>query len=272
MGFGLGRRGAVSESGVQNESFKLGLLLEVEGGGGVAEAVERIREAEQQGWDGVCLRGGPQAGAAALQAAAAAATVTERLRLGVEVSPGATLHPLRLAEDLSMIDIISAGRLEWMVAGSAGISRADQEEATQVVQKAWAGEAFSHSGLRWSFPTLRCWPSPEQQPAPPIWSAWRMASSETVADPIGRWFSLEEAAGPSGRGARIAVCGRWVNARTAGGVLRFGPSAVPYRDWANLEPRALFSRLQWLYVDPIADDSVGSSEPIRRDARASILG
>jgi len=262
----------VSESSVQNESFKLGLLLEVEGGVGVAEAVERIREAEQQGWDGVCLRGGPQAGAAALQAAAAAATVTERLRLGVEISPGATLHPLRLAEDLSMIDIISAGRLEWMLGDSTSISRADQDEVTQIVLGAWAGKAFAHSGPRWFFPELRCWPPPEQQPAPPIWSAMRRGLSEKLSEPTGCWFRLDEALGPNGQMDLIAVCGRWVPTGDGGGVLRFGSSAVSYGDWVVSEFGASRPGLEWLYVDLISDHSVGSSEAIRRSARELLLG
>ena len=258
--------------GVQTEPLKLGLLLFVEGEGGVGQAVKTIREAEKQGWDGICLRGGPRAGAAALQAAAAAATVTERLRLGVEVLPGPTLHPLRLAEDLSMIDIISAGRLEWMLGDSASLNQSDQEEATEIVLKAWAGGPFSHSGRRWSFPSLRCLPTPDQRPSPPIWSAWEGASSEKEGR-IGRWFSLDEAFGPAEKeGDLVAVCGRWVPAGVAGGVLRFGPSEGQYADWAALRSGESTPGPKCLYVDLFAGHSVAPSEAIRRGARELFLG
>ncbi|MCH2187490.1 LLM class flavin-dependent oxidoreductase [Myxococcota bacterium] len=258
----------MSERGVQDKSVKLGLLVDPGGEGGLGQAVQRIREAEQQGWDGVCLLGGPRSVAVALQAAAAAAAVTHRVRLGVEVSPGAALHPLRLAEDLSMIDIISAGRLEWMLGDSASLSRPDQEEATRIVREAWTGQAFSHAGPRWSFPTLRCLPTPEQRPCPSIWSSSVGASGERDPGQVGRWFPLDQISGPDQRNHSFAVCGRWVRADDGEGDLRFGPSEVPYADWAAFESGKSLPRPEWLYVEP---EGIGPSEPIRLRVRELFL-
>ncbi|MDG2049893.1 MAG: LLM class flavin-dependent oxidoreductase [Myxococcota bacterium] len=258
----------MSASGVQNEGFKLGLLLTVKGEGGALDAVEMAREAESQGWDGVCFRGGPGAGEAGLLAAAAAATVTERLRLGVEILPGPTLHPLRLAEDLSMVDIASAGRLEWMPGESPILSKSERDEAIEIVLEAWAGKAFSHSGTRWSFPKLTCVPTPEQRPSPPVWCSLGSALLMRGSGRTGCWLSLDQVPEPGEKSEALAVCGRWVETDSGGAELRFGPSRVPYADWA----RSSLPAPRWLYIEQAAGRPMGPGGPIRQRARTSIVG
>jgi alkanesulfonate monooxygenase SsuD/methylene tetrahydromethanopterin reductase-like flavin-dependent oxidoreductase (luciferase family) len=91
------------------------------------------------------------------------------------------LHePLRLAEELAMLDCMSGGRL---ISGFArGIpreyqvhnvplsqSRARFEEAFEIITRAWTKEIFSYEGNFWSYKDVAMWPRPVQQPHPPIW-------------------------------------------------------------------------------------------------------
>jgi alkanesulfonate monooxygenase SsuD/methylene tetrahydromethanopterin reductase-like flavin-dependent oxidoreductase (luciferase family) len=88
--------------------------------------------------------------------------------------------PLRLAEELAMLDCLSGGRL---ISGFArGIprehkaynvplaeSRARFEEAWEIIKRAWTEEVFSYTGRFWSYKDVAIWPRPVQQPHPPIW-------------------------------------------------------------------------------------------------------
>ena len=91
------------------------------------------------------------------------------------------LHqPLRLAEELAMLDCMSNGRL---ISGFArGIPREYQvhnvllaqsrsrfEEAFAIIRRAWTEEIFSYEGEFWSYKDVAIWPRPLQQPHPPIW-------------------------------------------------------------------------------------------------------
>jgi alkanesulfonate monooxygenase SsuD/methylene tetrahydromethanopterin reductase-like flavin-dependent oxidoreductase (luciferase family) len=91
------------------------------------------------------------------------------------------LHePLRLAEELAMIDCMSNGRLisgfargiprEYQVHNvSLADSRARFEEAYDIITRAWTEEVFSYEGKFWSYKDVAMWPRPVQQPHPPIW-------------------------------------------------------------------------------------------------------
>lgn len=91
------------------------------------------------------------------------------------------LHdPLRLAEELAMVDCLSNGRL---ISGFArGIpreyrvynvplteSRARFEEAWEIIRRAWTEEVFDFEGRFWSYRDVAIWPRPVQQPHPPVW-------------------------------------------------------------------------------------------------------
>lgn len=89
-------------------------------------------------------------------------------------------NPLRLAEELSMLDCLSNGRI---ISGFArGIprehnvfgvpmaeSRARFEEAAEIIRRAWTEEVLNFEGRFWSFHDVATWPRPLQQPHPPIW-------------------------------------------------------------------------------------------------------
>jgi alkanesulfonate monooxygenase SsuD/methylene tetrahydromethanopterin reductase-like flavin-dependent oxidoreductase (luciferase family) len=112
--------------------------------------------------------------------AAAAAQRTRRMKLLIYGNLLPLHDPLRLAEELAMLDCLSNGRL---VCGFArGIpreynvykvplpeSRARFEEAWEIIRRAWSEEVFSYDGRFWSYEHVAIWPRPVQQPHPPVW-------------------------------------------------------------------------------------------------------
>lgn len=112
--------------------------------------------------------------------AAAATQRTKRLRLHIYGNLLPLHEPLRLAEELAMLDCMSNGRV---VAGFArGIpreynvyqvsqteSRARFEEAWEIIRRAWTEEVFSYQGRFWSYKDVAIWPRPVQQPHPAVW-------------------------------------------------------------------------------------------------------
>jgi alkanesulfonate monooxygenase SsuD/methylene tetrahydromethanopterin reductase-like flavin-dependent oxidoreductase (luciferase family) len=112
--------------------------------------------------------------------AAAAAQRTKRLKLLIYGNLLPLHDPLRLAEELAMLDCMSGGRI---VSGFArGIpreynvyevrlseSRARFEEAWEIISRAWTEEVFSYEGKFWSYENVAIWPRPVQQPRPPVW-------------------------------------------------------------------------------------------------------
>jgi len=112
--------------------------------------------------------------------AASAAQRTKRLKLLIYGNLLPLHDPLRLAEELAMLDCLSNGRI---VSGFArgipreynvykvrlGESRARFEEAWEIIQRAWTEEVFSFEGKFWSYEDVAIWPRPVQQPHPPVW-------------------------------------------------------------------------------------------------------
>ncbi len=112
--------------------------------------------------------------------AASAAQRTKRLKLLIYGNLLPLHDPLRLAEELAMLDCLSNGRI---VSGFArgipreynvyrvrlGESRARFEEAWEIIQRAWTEEVFSFEGKFWAYEDVAIWPRPVQQPHPPVW-------------------------------------------------------------------------------------------------------
>jgi alkanesulfonate monooxygenase SsuD/methylene tetrahydromethanopterin reductase-like flavin-dependent oxidoreductase (luciferase family) len=112
--------------------------------------------------------------------AASAAQRTKNLKLLIYGNLLPLHEPLRLAEELAMIDCLSRGRLisgfargiprEYQVHNVAlNESRARFEEAYDIITRAWEEEVFSYEGKFWSYHDVAMWPRPVQRPRPPIW-------------------------------------------------------------------------------------------------------
>jgi alkanesulfonate monooxygenase SsuD/methylene tetrahydromethanopterin reductase-like flavin-dependent oxidoreductase (luciferase family) len=148
-----------------------------------AEHLEAWEELDRLGYDGVgfnehhCSPYGLMNSPNLM--AAAAAQRTKRLKLLIYGNLLPLHEPLRLAEELAMIDCLSNGRL---ISGFArGIpreyqvhnvplrdSRARFEEAYEIVTRAWSEDIFSYEGKFWSYKDVAIWPRPVQK-KPEIW-------------------------------------------------------------------------------------------------------
>ena len=134
-------------------------------------------------FDGICAYVDPVSFAAAL------AMATQRVTLGFAVAQASLHHPIRMAEQLALIDNLSHGRLiVGLGRGTAyniydyqgyGIdpdeAQARFEEAEAIMLAAWTGEPLEHHGRFWDLklPALR--PAPYTRPHPRV---IRAASSE----------------------------------------------------------------------------------------------
>jgi alkanesulfonate monooxygenase SsuD/methylene tetrahydromethanopterin reductase-like flavin-dependent oxidoreductase (luciferase family) len=112
--------------------------------------------------------------------AASAAQRTSRVKLLIYGNLLPLHEPLRLAEELAMLDCLSNGRLisgfargiprEYQVHNVAlSDSRARFEEAYEIVTRAWTEDVFSYRGRFWSYSDVALWPRPVQQPHPEVW-------------------------------------------------------------------------------------------------------
>lgn len=108
-----------------------------------------------------------------LMLASAVAAVTTHIRLRVQALILPFHNPLRLAEDIAVLDIISNGRAEICAAGGYLASEFAQfgkslgargrlvEEGIAALRSAWSGEPFDYQGR-----TVRVTPTPVQNPLP----------------------------------------------------------------------------------------------------------
>jgi alkanesulfonate monooxygenase SsuD/methylene tetrahydromethanopterin reductase-like flavin-dependent oxidoreductase (luciferase family) len=112
--------------------------------------------------------------------AAAAAQRTRNLKLLIYGNVLPLHDPIRLAEELAMLDCMSGGRIvagfvrgiprEYSVYGVPMTeSRPRFEEAWDIVRRLWTEEVASYEGRFWSFRDVALWPRPLQQPHPPVW-------------------------------------------------------------------------------------------------------
>ncbi|MDE3073939.1 MAG: LLM class flavin-dependent oxidoreductase [Chloroflexota bacterium] len=149
-----------------------------------AEHLEAWEEMDRLGYDGVGFNEHHTSPYGLMNSpnlmAAAASQRTKQLKLLIYGNLLPLHDPLRLAEELAMLDCLSDGRL---ISGFArGIpreynvfrvplpeSRARFDEAFEIVRRAWTEEVFSFEGKFWSYKDVALWPRPVQQPHPPIW-------------------------------------------------------------------------------------------------------
>ena len=114
---------------------------------------------------------------------AAVAARTKRIRLGTGVVVLPLNHPVRVAEDYAIIDLLSNGRVDLGVGRGyqplefqgynvdQSRSRDMFHESIEIIQRAWTEERFSYDGEFYQIRDLSVWPKPLQQPHPPIWMA-----------------------------------------------------------------------------------------------------
>jgi alkanesulfonate monooxygenase SsuD/methylene tetrahydromethanopterin reductase-like flavin-dependent oxidoreductase (luciferase family) len=114
---------------------------------------------------------------------AAVAQRTERLRFGPLLYVTPMYHPLRIAEEIVMLDHMSRGRLELGLGRGASPveiatfdvnpqdAAAMNREATEIILKALASETLDHHGKFYQYKNVRIAARPLQRPHPPLWFA-----------------------------------------------------------------------------------------------------
>lgn len=124
---------------------------------------------------------------------------TNYIRLGhaVTLTPGRYNHPIRVAERLAMLDILSNGRVSWGSGKSA--SRTEQQafevdratldeqwrEALEMIPRMWRSDMFEYTGKHYKIPPTAIIPKPVQQPTPPVYMACSRPESIVVAGELG---------------------------------------------------------------------------------------
>ncbi len=118
-----------------------------------------------------------------------AAARTKRLRIGMAVSLAPFYNPLRLAEEVALLDVLSGGRVNWGAGrgfergefAAFGISGEESaprfHETVEIVLKAWTNQHLTHQGRFFQYDHVEVLPKPVQAPHPPVW----MAASSTPA-------------------------------------------------------------------------------------------
>ncbi|MPZ75285.1 MAG: LLM class flavin-dependent oxidoreductase [Deltaproteobacteria bacterium] len=114
----------------------------------------------------------------------AAAQRTQRLRLGVAVNTLPVHHPVQLAEQSAMLDLLSGGRMDFAAGGGHPHSRAYEcfgadhkvthdvmAEALEIIRKAWSEETLTFNGKFFQIPEVVVNPKPLQNPLPPFYMA-----------------------------------------------------------------------------------------------------
>ncbi len=179
--------------------------------------------------------------------AGAVAAVTSQMRISTNIAIVPFSHPIRLAEDLAVLDQLSGGRMEF----GAGLGYAPHEfkafgfpvshrvsrteECLDVLRLAWSGETFSYHGKRYDFDDVRVYPDPVQPGGPPLWLA--MSSGPSVGRAV-RFGTNVLPQGPvslldSWREKTVAAGGD-PDARRVGIIRSFLVTDDPERDWPPL--------------------------------------
>ena len=248
--------------------MKFGVMGRVgrEGEGDVHATLSRLAHAESQGFDAVWVAAeDPKGGDAgrSLFAAVQLAERTDAVEIGLwsVLDPG--LHPLRLAEDLAMLDIVSGGRLHWAPTGL------DLDEPLAIILQAWRGEPFAHEGPRFGFPSLVCLPVPEQKPHPRLWLSHANAQAEETraaqvhSDHRGWLIHPEhDSEAPSAPGGQAVVFRMPVSMKGEPDLIREAVQALEHRYSPDL-------LLVW--PDPEALGS-GDAEALQNDFASACLG
>ncbi|MBB35852.1 MAG: hypothetical protein CME88_00655 [Hirschia sp.] len=168
--------------------------------------------------------------------AAAVSQVTTRAKIALLGPLVPLVNPVRLAEEIAMLDQLSGGRVVTLFLrgtpnehrtydSDAAATRGMTQEGIDLIRKAWSEEEpFSWSGEHFNFSTIAVWPRTVQSPHPPIFGSGN--SEESVR------FAAERKMGIAFSFAPVDVVEKWVKlyhaeAEKAGWTP--GPEQVIYR-------------------------------------------
>jgi alkanesulfonate monooxygenase SsuD/methylene tetrahydromethanopterin reductase-like flavin-dependent oxidoreductase (luciferase family) len=124
---------------------------------------------------------------------------TKRIRIGhgVTLLPHRYNHPIRIAERVATLDILSGGRVNW---GSGKSSSLVEQlafendlttlheqwlEALEMIPRMWSADVFQHEGRFFHVPPTQVIPKPVQQPHPPMFAACTKPESAVAVGKLG---------------------------------------------------------------------------------------
>ena len=127
------------------------------------------------------------------------AAVTKRIRLGhaVTLTPGRYNHPIRVAERIAVLDILSGGRVDWGSGKSSSLVEQEAfeidrheldgqwREALAMIPRMWREALFEWHGTHYHVPPTAVLPKPVQQPHPPIFVACSRPETVVLAGSLG---------------------------------------------------------------------------------------
>ena len=162
------------------------------------EALNQVEMAEKLGFDSVWLEEHHGTSRhyhpSPLIYLAGFATRTERILLGTDIAVLPLYHPLRLAEDVAQLDVMSKGR---MVLGVAIGYREEEfgafqtplkgrgaqfEEMLELIKRLWMEDNLDFESRRYALSNFTLEPKPLQKPRPPIWlGGWGKLSIQRAA-------------------------------------------------------------------------------------------
>ncbi|HAD26551.1 MAG TPA: LLM class flavin-dependent oxidoreductase [Alphaproteobacteria bacterium] len=158
--------------------------------------LDQLEYADQIGFDALCVNEHHQNGYGLMPSpnimAGMLARRTKQARIAI-LGNGINLreNPLRVAEEVAMLDVVSGGRvISGFVRGigaeyfslnlDPSQSRSRFHEAHELIIKAWTHPGpFEWDGEHYHFRYVNVWPRPLQQPHPPIFSP-SQGSTETI--------------------------------------------------------------------------------------------
>ncbi|MGH7863572.1 MAG: LLM class flavin-dependent oxidoreductase [Candidatus Binataceae bacterium] len=157
-------------------------------GGLYASMFSQVELAEQLGFDSIWLTEHHFTDdgylPSMLPAAAAIAARTKRVTIGTYVLLAPFQHPVKLAEDAAVVDVISGGRLRLGIGlgyrqeefDGFGLPRQERLgrtlETLDILKRAWTGERFSFKGKYFDLKDVRVLPRPISSPHPELlWGA-----------------------------------------------------------------------------------------------------
>lgn len=160
------------------------------------EILEQVQHAEHLGFSGIWLaeHHGSNYGIAPSPAVllTAIAQRTSRIKLGSGVSVLPFTHPVRIAEEYAMLDVLSGGRLQFgtgrgyqprefaTFGRDQSQARSLYDESIAVIRGLWENETFSFAGEHFAFEDVRLFPRPLQERVP-MWVAAASPESFTLA-------------------------------------------------------------------------------------------
>ena len=192
-------------------------LSPLQGQASFDESLRECERAEAAGFDSVWLgehHNNPILHPAPLIGLAAIASRTSHIRLGTGVLLLPLYHPMLVAEEAAMVDMISGGRLilgigagyapeEFSAFGYSLKERGSRlEEGASLLCRLWTEEHVTHRGKHYHLEDATVAPRPVQRPRPPIWfGAWAETAIRRAARLGDAWFI-----GPSASLKEIAPC------------------------------------------------------------------